>query len=295
MKYSYYPGCTFDSTGKEYDMSFKTVCSMLDIELKGVKNWICCGASSAHLNSKLLFVSLSIKNLAEVEKENLSEIVVPCVGCYSSFKKAIYEIEKNSKLKDNVCEVIDYPFQNKVKVLNPLEIFQNGNNIIKEKIKKITKKDLSNLKIVCYYGCVLTRPAKIMQYDICEYPVSMDEILKNAGVNVLDWSYKTECCGVSLNFTNPEIVLRLANNIFENARDVGADAIAVACPLCHINLDTRQKEVNKTYNKDYNIPIFYFTQLLGLGLGVGTKQLGLDTHFVNPDKLIKKSIAEVLE
>src|SRR4030042_4459179 len=99
---------------------------MLDIELKEVKNWICCGASSAHLNAKLLFVSLSIKNLAEVEKVNLNEIVVPCIGCYSSFKKSIYEIEKDLKLKNDVCEVIDYPFQNKVKILNPLEIFKNS-------------------------------------------------------------------------------------------------------------------------------------------------------------------------
>ncbi|MHB1253485.1 MAG: CoB--CoM heterodisulfide reductase iron-sulfur subunit B family protein [Candidatus Humimicrobiaceae bacterium] len=285
MIYSYYPGCTFHHSGKEYDMSFKAVCSMLDIDLREVKNWICCGASSAHVDSKLLFASLSIKNLAEVEKEGLSEIVVPCIGCYSSFKRSVYEIERDSKLKNNVDEVIDYQFQNKVKILNPLEIF---NNSIKEKIRNKIKKDLSKLKIVCYYGCVLTRPPEVMKYDICEYPVSMDMILKDIGVKTLDWSYKTECCGVSLNFTNPEIVLRLANNIFENARDVGADAIAVACPLCHINLDSRQGEVNKVYNKDYNLPILYFTQVLGLGLGCSVKQLGLGTHFVKTDKLLKK-------
>jgi heterodisulfide reductase subunit B len=261
---------------------------MLDIELKEVKNWICCGASSAHLDSKLLFVSLSIKNLAEVEKEDLSEIVVPCIGCYSSFKRSVYEIERDSKLKNNVDKVIDYQFQNKVKILNPLEIFKNSNNSIKEKMKNLVKKDLSKLKIACYYGCVLTRPPEVMKYDICEYPVSMDIILKDVGVNALDWSYKTECCGVSLNFTNPEIVLRLTNNIFENAHDVGADAIAVACPLCHINLDSRQDEVNKVYNKNYDLPILYFTQILGLGFGCTVKQLGLDTHFVKTDKLLKK-------
>lgn len=285
MIYSYYPGCTIHHSGKEYDISLKAVCSMLDIELREVKNWICCGASSAHVDSKLLFVSLSIKNLAEAEKEDLSEIVVPCTGCYSSFKRSIYEIERDSNLKNNVNEVIDYQFQNKVKVLNPLEIFNNG---IKEKMRNIVKKDLSKLNIVCYYGCVLTRPPEVMQYDECEYPVSMDMILKDIGIKTLDWSYKTECCGVSLNFTNPEIVLRLANNIFENARDVGADAIAVACPLCHMNLDSRQREVNKVYNKNYDLPILYFTQVLGLGFGYNAKQLGLDTHFVNSDKLLKK-------
>jgi len=285
MIYSYFPGCTYHSTGKEYDMSFKAVCSILDIELKDVNNWICCGSSSAHTTSKLLSVSLPIQNLSEVEKENLNEVVVPCVSCYSRFKKSIYEIENDSQLMKDVSEVIDYQFQNKVKVLNPLEIFKNG---MLEEIRDKVKKDLSEIKMVCYYGCILTRPPKVMQFDEYEYPVSMDEILKDIGVNVLDWSYKTDCCGMSLSLTNSDIVLRLTNNIFENATDVGADAIAVSCSLCHANLDTRQEEVNKLYNKKYNLPIFYFTQVMGLAFGCGVKELGLDKHFVSTDKLLKR-------
>jgi len=285
MIYSYFPGCTYHSTGKEYDMSFKAVCSILDIELKDVNNWICCGSSSAHTTSKLLSVSLPIQNLSEVEKENLNEVVVPCVSCYSRFKKSIYEIENDSQLMKDVSEVIDYQFQNKVKVLNPLEIFKNG---MLEEIRDKVKKDLSEIKMVCYYGCILTRPPKFMKFDGCEYPVSMDEILKDIGVNVLDWSYKTDCCGMSLSLTNSDIVLRLTNNIFENATDVGADAIAVSCSLCHANLDTRQEEVNKLYNKKYNLPIFYFTQVMGLAFGCGVKELGLDKHFVSTDKLLKR-------
>jgi heterodisulfide reductase subunit B len=285
MIYSYYPGCTNKSTGVDYDISFKAICSKLDIKIEEVKDWICCGASSAHASSKLLPIILTIKNLAEIEKANLSEVVVPCVGCYYRFKKSIHETGKDVSLLDTINEIIGYQFQNKVKVLNPLEIIDDNTKLI---ISKRQKKDLSKVKMVCYYGCVLTRPPEVMQFDNCEYPTSMDDILKVIGINTLDWSYKTECCGVSLSFTRPDIVLRLTNNILENASEAGADAIVVACPLCYLNLDTRQESINKAYKKNYSIPVFYFTQVLGLALGCSSKELGLEKNFMNASKLLGK-------
>ena len=285
MTYSYFPGCTYHSTGQEYDRSFKAVCSELDIKLKDVNSWICCGSSSAHSTSKLLSVSLPTQNLSEIEKEGMGEVVVPCVGCYSRFKKSVYELEHDPGLLKDVSEVIDYQFQNKVKVLNPLEIFSNG---MREKVKGKVKKDLSKLKIVCYYGCVLTRPPKVMKFDQHEYPMSMDNILTDIGADVLDWSYKTECCGVSLSLTRSDIVVRLTGQILKNASEVGADAIAVSCPLCHANLDTRQEEISKLHNKKYNMPIMYFTQVMGLAFGFGFKELSLNKHFVNPGELLKR-------
>ena len=127
-----------------------------------------------------------------------------------------------------------------------------------------------------------------MQFDTCEYPVSMDEILKNAGVDVLDWSYKTACCGAALSLTKTEIILKLIHDIFENAKEVGADAIAVACPLCHSNLDMRQDESNKSFSTDFNIPILYFTQVLGLAFGLTPEDLSLHTHLAETDELLSK-------
>lgn len=286
MIYSYYPGCSLHSTAKEYDISLKAICPILGVELKEVKNWICCGASSAHVTSKLLSISLPTKSLAEVEKEGKDCVLVPCAACYSRLKTARYELENSPELLKDVSEIIGYPFKNEVKVLHPLEVFKNSDLV--ELTKKNIKKDLSKLKVVCYYGCLLTRPPKVMQFDESEYPLSMDEILENIGVTVLDWSYKTDCCGASLALTKSEIVLRLINNIFENAKAVGAEAIAVGCTLCHTNLDTRQEEVNKVYNKNYNLPILFFTQILGLALGIEAKELSLNTHFVSPDELLSK-------
>lgn len=287
MIYSYYPGCTNKSTGVDYDISFKAVCSKLDIKIEEVRNWICCGASSAHASSKLLPIMLTVKNLAEIEKKDLSEVVVPCVGCYYRFKKSIYDTGKDVSLLNTVNDLIGYQYQNKVKVLNPIEIFDEN---IKLKLSKKISRDLSKLKVVCYYGCVLTRPPEVMQFDNCEYPVSMDNLLEVIGINTLEWSYKTECCGVSLSFTRPETVLRLSEKILENASEAGASAIVVACPLCYLNLDTRQQAINKVYKKNYNIPIFYFTQILGLALGCNSKELGLKKNFMNAYKFIEKII-----
>lgn len=276
MKYFYYPGCSLHSTGIEYDISFKKVCEIFGIELKEVNKWICCGASSAHNTSHLLSVSLPAYNLSQIEKEEGKEVVVPCAACFSRFKSAIFEIDKEPSFKDEVNWVIDYTFKNSVSVLHPLEIFK------KEDIEKNIKKDLSKFKIACYYGCLLTRPPKVMKFDICEYPTLMDDLLKSAGLKTLDWNYKTDCCGAALSLTKTEIVLKLCHKIMEEAKEIGADAISVACPLCHANLDTRQEEVGKIYNLDYKIPILYFTQLLGLAFGMSGKELGLSKHLVEP-------------
>lgn len=279
--YFYYPGCSLHSTGKEYDISFKKVCSLLGIELKEVKGWICCGASSAHNTSHLLSIALPAENLASVEKEGGREVVVPCAACFSRFKFAVYEISQNSSIADEINWIIDYPFKNSVNVLHPLEIFK------KEDIEKNIKRDLSNFKIVCYYGCLLTRPPKVMQFDVCEYPVSMDNILKAAGIKTLDWNYKTDCCGAAFSLTKTEIVLDKCKAIIEGAKEVGADAIAVACPLCHANLDTRQPDINRIYNTNYEMPVLYFTQILGLTMGITGKELAIDKHITNTERFLR--------
>ena len=286
MNYFYYPGCSLHSTGQEYDLSLKEVCKKLDIELKEVKNWICCGASSAHNISHLLSVSLPTKVLSEVEKEQGTSLVVPCAACFSRLKTAVYEIKEHETLKDEINRVIDYPFKNSVSVLHPLEIFK------KEDIEKNVKKDLSKFKVVCYYGCLLTRPPKVMQFDICEYPIMMDNLLKNAGLKTLPWGYKTDCCGAAFSLTKTDIVLKLCKNIIDEAKEVSADAISVACPLCHANLDTRQDDIKKLYSINYEIPILYFTQLLGLSFGISPKELGLNKHLVSTENLIERIIKD---
>jgi heterodisulfide reductase subunit B len=285
-KYAYYPGCSLHSTGSEYDKSFKLVAKKLGIELEEVPGWICCGTSPAHSSSHLLSIALPVKNLALVESMMSEKVVVPCAACYSRFKFAVYEMNQDKKLAEDVKEVIGSSFQNKVKVLHPLEIIST---LPAQVLRGSVKEKFNDLKVVCYYGCLLTRPPKVMQFDDVEYPMTMDKILEDIGFDVLDWSYKTDCCGASFALSETDAVLTLTHKILDNAKAVGANAIAVACPLCHANLDTRQTEINAKYNTTYNIPIYYFTQLTGLAFGFNQKELGITKHLT--DATIKETEA----
>jgi heterodisulfide reductase subunit B len=294
MKYGYYPGCSLHSTGAEYDVSFRAVAEKLGIELDEVPGWVCCGTSPAHASSHLLAVALPVKNLALAEKAGKNEVVVPCAACFSRFKIALYETHQNPGLLQEVKEVIDSPFVGKIKVLHPLDIMEKNNE---DKIKDAVVKDISRIKVACYYGCLLTRPHKAMAFSIGtengsqgddpEYPMAMDRTLEKCGATVLDWSYKTDCCGATFSLTETNAVLRLCNKILENARAVGANVIAVACPLCHANLDTRQVEIEAEFKTRYGIPILYFTQVMGLAFGIEPENLALKKHLVSPEPVLE--------
>jgi len=280
-KYAYYPGCSLHSTGSEYDISFRAVCRKLGMAIEEIKGWICCGTSPAHCSSKLLSLALPFENLCLVEEMGMTDVVAPCASCFARLKTAAFEAGEDPELAGQISEALDKPLPKSINVLSPLEIFHG-----KEGLEAAVTKDLPGLKVACYYGCLLTRPSKIMQFDECEYPMTMDELLGSMGITTLDWSYKTECCGGSLAMTRTDVVCKLTHDILEEAKAVGANAIAVACPLCHVNLDTRQEEVEQQYEVKYDIPIFYFTQLMGLAMGVGPDELGFKKHFVSVDALL---------
>jgi heterodisulfide reductase subunit B len=280
-KYAYYPGCSLHSTGAEYDLSFRAVCDKLGVEIQEPKGWICCGTSPAHCTSKLLSLALPFKNLCIIEKMGMNEVVAPCAACFARLKTAIYEANEHPEVESQLSNILETPLPKSMKVVSPIEIFMNG----VDATSAVTR-ELAELKVVCYYGCLLTRPPKVMQYDECEYPMSMDNLLRSCDITTLDWSYKTDCCGGALALSETDVVLKLSHDIFEEAKAVGANAIAVACPLCHANLDTRQTEIEEKYNAHYGLPIFYFTQLMGLAFGIGPDKLGINRHFVSADELL---------
>lgn len=286
MKYAYYPGCSLGSTAKEYDLSLRAVCERLDVDLVQPRRWICCGASAAHAVSRILALALPLRNLALVRDRGFDEVIVPCAACFSRFRTAQYECSRDEALALKARRAAGIVDNLNVKVTHPLELF--AREAYSRPIQREVKKDLSALSVVCYYGCLLTRPAKVMQFDICEYPMSMDNILRGMGVHTLDWSYKTDCCGASLAISQTDVVLRLVREILENAVAVGAQAVAVACPMCHANLDMRQAQINERFGTRFDLPIFFFTQLMGLAMGIAPKELGLEKHLVDPMKLLEK-------
>ncbi|MHC4166447.1 MAG: CoB--CoM heterodisulfide reductase iron-sulfur subunit B family protein [Planctomycetota bacterium] len=280
-KYAYYPGCSLHSTGSEYDVSFRAVCDKLGIGLEEVRGWVCCGTSPAHCTSKLLSLALPFENLCLADEMGMKDVVAPCAACFARLKTAQYEAAEDAKIAGQISEALEKKLPESINVLSPLEIFRNGQDI-----SKAVTRQLSELKVVCYYGCLLTRPSKVMQFDECEYPMEMDNLLRSLGITTLDWSYKTDCCGGALAMTRTDVVLKLTRDILDEAKAVGANAIAVGCPLCHVNLDTRQEEVEAEHGVSYGLPIFYFTQLMALAFGVPSDKLGLQKHFVSADGLL---------
>ena len=280
-KYAYYPGCSLHSTGSEYDVSFRAVCRKLNIDIEEIPGWVCCGTSPAHCSSKLLSLALPFENLCQAEKMGATDVVAPCAACFARLRTAMYEAAEDPELAGQISEALDRPLPKALNVLSPLEIFCN-----EEGLADAVAVQLDDLKVACYYGCLLTRPSKVMQFDECEYPMAMDQILRSMGIATLDWSYKTDCCGGALAMTRTDVVLKLTRDILEEAKAVGANAIAVGCPLCHVNLDTRQEEVEQQYDTQYGLPVFYFTQLMGLAMGVGREELGIQKHFVSAEALL---------
>jgi heterodisulfide reductase subunit B len=284
MKISYFPGCSLHSMSAEYDLSFKAVCHELGIELKEPHKWICCGTTPAHSTSRLLGAAMPVKNLTLIEQEGFDRVVVPCAACYSRFKSASHEIAHDKALAQEVEEVLGERYGRTVESLHPLQLFREPE--WQEKIKNAVRKKLQGLKVACYYGCLITRPPKVMQFDQAEYPMSMDLLLRDLGIETIDWAYKVDCCGASLSISKSEIMLEMSRRLLEDAQARGANAIAVGCSLCHVNLDTRQGQMEKAFGLKLGIPVVYFTQLMGLAFGLRPDDLGFKKHMVDAAPVI---------
>jgi len=276
MRYAYYPGCSLHATSKEYDRSLHAAALALGVQLQEVEGWFCCGSTAAHSVSHLLGAALPLANLAAVRRMGMDEVMVPCPSCFSRFRFAQRRVESDPAIAAEVAEIV--PGDYNARVLHPLEVFSRPEML--ETIRQQTVRRLPGCKLVCYYGCLLTRPKDVTGFDDVENPQTMDTVLRAAGFDVLDWSFKTDCCGASLALTRKDVVLELGRAILRGAKDAGAQAIAVACPLCQVNLDTRQEEIEALAGERYGLPILYFTQLLGLAMGVPADDLMLGKHFV---------------
>ncbi|MBI5841980.1 MAG: 4Fe-4S dicluster domain-containing protein [Chloroflexi bacterium] len=273
---AYYPGCSLHSTAKEYDTSTRAVCEALGMNLVEPHGWICCGSTPIHRANPDIAMRLPMENLRLVEQSGLNEVVMPCAACFNHTLAAQYEIRQNEHHKARVEEALGYTWRDNVRVSALSEaIFRR---IGPQEVEAKVKQPLKGLRLVCYYGCLLSRPPQVTGAAHPENPTEMDILMTALGAEVKDWSYKTTCCGATHSLTRPDIVLTLSRRIIEHAREAGADAIAVACPLCHTNLDARQFQMRL----EEPTPVFYFTQLMALALGLPEKAAALNKNLVNP-------------
>ena len=280
---AYYPGCSLHSLSSELDHSARAVLKELDVELYEPDGWTCCGSSPAHSTDHLLATTMPIRNLALVEQSGLKEVLAPCTSCYARFKFAQYDIAKQPALKKEVDEKIGYSFQNQVAVKSLLDVFEERVGL--DAIAQRVKKPLRDLKVVSYYGCLLTRPPKVTGAQHPENPTGMDHVVEKLGATAVDWSFKTECCGGSLSLTRTDLALKLTRKILDDARTVGADIVTTACPLCHVNLDARQAALNL----EQPIPVLFISQLMGLAFGLEPHALSLEKNMVDTRGIVART------
>ncbi|MGD0342082.1 MAG: CoB--CoM heterodisulfide reductase iron-sulfur subunit B family protein [Bacteroidales bacterium] len=276
MTLGFYPGCSLKGSSREYAESVLAVAKAFDITIEEIRDWNCCGATAAHNMNRDLSFALPARILSLAEKQGLTEIVVPCAACYSRLTVTQYELAADPALKERISEVNGMEFKGSVTILN---IIQMLNKYITPKLDGKVVKPFDR-KVACYYGCMLVRPHEILKFDREEDPQSMDEIMLKVGATPIDWAFKTECCGAGLSISRTSSVGRLSGLIVGDAKDRGAEAIIVACPMCHTNLDMRRKEINEYLGEKVDIPVLYVTEVLGLAIGLDKKELGLRRHFV---------------
>jgi len=238
----------------DYGRSITAVFRDLDIELVEIRDWSCCGATAAHSLSESMAVTLPARNLSEAEKMGL-DIVSPCANCFNRLRFSQIMIQK---------KIIDVPWE----ITGKSRVHEMSRFLAEpDMLARITarvQKPLEGLNLVCYYGCQMVRPPRITGFTDYENPQTLDRIVAALGARALEWSYKTTCCGASIGIGRRDIQESLTMRLLEKARQTGAEAVVVSCPLCQANLDMLQR--NKTGS---NIPVFYFTELMRVAFEPG--------------------------
>jgi heterodisulfide reductase subunit B2 len=285
MKYGYYPGCSAKSTAPELDATTLALIDFLHLDIKELKDWVCCGASSLHSVDKVLHTALSVMTLDAANAEE-RDIMVQCPACLAHVLEAKEVLSEDSDMKSDVLEAVGKQVDATMKIHHFSSILHDEYGL--DKIREKVTNPLHSLKIANYYGCLIVRPPELMQYDDPENPMVMDNLLSACGAENIVWPFKTKCCGAGTAISDTDVSLDLTYEILRMARNNGAECIAVLCPLCQNNLDLRQKKIEQRYGEKLNLPVLYYTQLLGLAFGLDPIMLQLNRLFVDPFPLLKR-------
>lgn len=281
--YGYFPGCSLTISNKPYDTSVRGLMAALGVKIEELHDWNCCGATAYMAVRETRAFVISARNLALAEQARYDQLVTACSACYTTLNKTNHYLADNKVLRTKVTGALGaagLAYSGAVTVRHVLDLLVN--DIGKDAIQAKVTRPLEGLKIAPYYGCQITRPYST--FDDPERPETMDYLLSWVGAQPVDFSLKTSCCGSMLMTTSPDVALGLVKSLLANAIAKGADVIATACPLCQINLEAYQGKVNSAYGTNYSLPVVYFTQIVGLALGVQPSSLGLGKELVPTTK-----------
>ncbi len=295
MRYLYYPGCSLRSTGRAYEESFLAVMKALDVDIRELDDWNCCGATAYMAIDQSRAFALAARNLALAEAEctngDKSQLIAPCSACYLVLSKTQRYLNEYAEIGDRVRKGLlaaGLAYDGRVVVRHPLDVLLNdiGVGAIRDRVRQ----PLKGLTVASYYGCQVVRP--YATFDDQYNPISMDRLMTTIGAATIDWPLKTRCCGGSLTGTIPDVGYRLSHIVLREAQKRGATVVATACPLCQFNLECLQDKMNARFDEKVDMPTAYFTQLMGVALGLPGDVLGLKRLFV-PLRLKASASGEV--
>jgi heterodisulfide reductase subunit B2 len=282
---AYFPGCSSHSLAREYDRSARLVCERLGLSLREIEDWSCCGATAAHSIDDGLALALADRNLHLAEAMGMAHVTTPCAGCFARLKAAAHARVQAAASDQAVEAQASAPPPAGPEVVHLLQLMVETVGL--ERIAAEVQRPLKGMRLAAYYGCLLTRPRRIAQFDDTEQPTSMDRLLTALGAETVVWSHKTECCGGSFSASETDVVVELVGDIVDAAQQAGAQAIVAACPVCQVNLDTRQAAAAARSGRGHGLPVPYFVQLMGLAFGFSPKTLGLRRMLTDPFPLLR--------
>ena len=286
QRVAYYPGCALEGTGHAYNRSTKALGGALGLELDEVKNWNCCGAMEVKNIDPKVQTYLSSRVMSIAANEMGAKVVMaPCNGCYHNLKKAEHELAQDAASREVVERISKKAGHEtyragQVETIHALDWIKDG--VGEEELKRRVKNSLQGLKVANYYGCMYTRPRHIFPEkdrgpgsESTSQPHFMDDLLAAAGAENVDFPLKTACCGGAHTLSDSDISTKLVLNILRAAEAAGADVIATECPTCHSGLEMHQVRAEKVLGEKTRVRMLYFTQLLGIALGVSPRRLGV--------------------
>jgi len=284
-QYAYYPGCSLESLATSYNLSTLEVAQKLGVDLKEIKDWNCCGATAYFPVDELLAYTLVARNLALAEKEGFGEFVAPCSACYKNAYFTNAYLKKDPDLAEHInyaLEAANLHVNGTMKIRHLIEVFIEDVGL--EEIGKKITHPLKGLRVAPYYGCQLLRPRK--DHENVENPQFFESLLSALGAEPVDYPSKTRCCGGSLIVTNRKAALDMVHILLQDAVNRKADVIATTCPMCNVNLEVYQSQVNREFGTQFSIPVMYFTQLMGVALGIKPGKLGIGKELVSGEPVL---------
>jgi heterodisulfide reductase subunit B len=298
MKYTYFPGCSLERNAAAYHISSLAITKPLGMEFVEVEDWNCCGATEyVSLNLTASF-ALIARNLAQAAKNTDSrQLVAPCSACYLNLRKCDSYMAKSPALAEKVNTALaagGLAYKaGTLKVRHLLDVMVN--DIGCEAIAAKVTKPLKGLRVIPYYGCMIVRPefGGDAAFDNVEQPTTLDKLLAALGAEVVPFSLKAACCGGHMTQISEATGFEMIRCLVKSATDGRADLIATLCPMCQLNLDAFQGPMNKFCKTDYHMPVLYFTQLVGLALGLDAKSLGIGSELVDARPALAKIGVEV--